>query len=72
MTPTGFAPWASNISKALFYMVKPRFYLLLLLFIGAIAAAYYWSQPAVPEQADYYPAGRDINPFTNLTIRIER
>lgn len=45
-------------------MVKPRFYLLLLLFIGAIAAAYYWSQPAVPEQADYYPAGRDINPFT--------
>ena len=23
--PTGFAPWASNISKALFYMVKPRF-----------------------------------------------
>lgn len=64
MTPTGFAPWASNISKALFYMVKPRFYPLLLLFIGAIAAAYYWSQPAVPEQADYYPAGRDINPFT--------
>ena len=44
-------------------MVKPRFYLLLLLFIGAIAATYYWSQPAVPEQADYYPAGRDINPF---------
>ena len=64
MTPTGFAPRASNISKALFYMVKPRFYPLLLLFIGAIAAAYYWSQPAVPEQADYYPAGRDINPFT--------
>ena len=31
MTPTGFAPRASNISKALFYMVKPRFYLLLIL-----------------------------------------
>jgi protein SCO1/2 len=46
-------------------MVKPRFYLLLLLFIGAIAAAYYWSQPAVPEQADYYPAGRDINPLAS-------
>ena len=45
-------------------MVKPRFYLLLLLFIGAIAATYYWSQPAVPEQADYYPAGETSTRFT--------
>ena len=44
-------------------MVKPRFYLLLLLFIGSLMAAYYWSQPSLPEQADYYPTGRDINPF---------
>ena len=45
-------------------MVKPRFSLLLLLFVGSIMAAYYWSQPSLPEQADYYPVGRDINPFT--------
>lgn len=45
-------------------MVKPRFSLLLLLFVGSIMAAYYWSQPSLPAQADYYPVGRDINPFT--------
>lgn len=45
-------------------MVKPRYPLLFLLLVGGLMGAYYWSQPTLPEQADYYPAGRDINPFT--------
>lgn len=45
-------------------MVKPRYPLLFLLLVGSMTAAYYWSQPSLPEQADYYPVGRDINPFT--------
>ena len=45
-------------------MVKPRYPLLFLLLVGSMMAAYHWSQPALPEQADYYAQGRDINPFT--------
>ena len=64
MTLPRRSPWADYKYKGLFYMVKPRFSLLLLLFIVSIMAAYYWSQPSLPEQADYYPTARDINPFT--------
>ncbi|MGY3945594.1 SCO family protein [Aeromonas tecta] len=45
-------------------MVKPKYPLLFMLLVGGLMAAYYWSQPALPEQADYYPTGRDINPFS--------
>lgn len=45
-------------------MIKPRYPLLFLLLVGSMMVAYRWSQPSPPEQADYYPAGRDINPFT--------
>ncbi|MGN7512643.1 SCO family protein [Aeromonas salmonicida] len=44
-------------------MVKPRYPLLFLLLVGGMMAAFHWSRPSLPEQADYYPAGRDINPF---------
>lgn len=56
--------WAIHTDKVLFYMVKPRYPLLFLLLVGGMMAAYYWSKPALPEQADYYPVARDINPFT--------
>ena len=45
-------------------MIKPRYPLLFLLLVGSMMVAYSWSQPSPPEQADYYPVGRDINPFT--------
>lgn len=54
---------ADQTGKVLFYMVKPKYPLLFLLLVGSMMAAYYWSQPAQPEQADYYSQGRDINPF---------
>ena len=44
-------------------MVKPRYPLLFLLLVGGMMAGFYWNQPSLPEHADYYPAGRDINPF---------
>lgn len=44
-------------------MVKPRYPLLFLLLVGGMMGGFYWSQPSLPEHADYYPAGRDINPF---------
>lgn len=44
-------------------MVKPRYSVLFLLLMGGILAAYHWSQPSLPKQADYYPVARDINPF---------
>ena len=37
--------------------------LLFLLLVGGMMAGFYWNQPSLPEHADYYPAGRDINPF---------
>lgn len=55
---------AVQTSKALFYMVKPRYPLLFLLLVGGAMAAYYWNKPALPEQADYYPVARDINAFS--------
>lgn len=45
-------------------MVKPRYPLFFMLLVVSIMVVYYWTRPAQPEQADYYPAGRDINPFT--------
>ena len=44
-------------------MVKARYPLLFLLLVGSMMAACNWSQPSLPEQADYYSQGRDINPF---------
>ncbi|WP_434664768.1 SCO family protein [Aeromonas sp. NJAU223] len=45
-------------------MVKPRYPLMFMLLVVSIMVIYYWSRPLQPEQANYYPAGRDINPFT--------
>lgn len=44
-------------------MVKPRYPLLFMLLVASFMVVYYWNRPVPPEQADYYPAGRDINPF---------
>ena len=45
-------------------MVKPRYPLLFLLLVGGMMAAYHWSQPALPEQADYYAPVS----YTHLTL----
>ena len=44
-------------------MMKLRYPLLFLLLTACLILVFYATQPEQPEQADYYPAGRDINPF---------
>ncbi|MCQ4111201.1 SCO family protein [Aeromonas sp. JL9] len=44
-------------------MMKLRYPLLFLLLTACLILVFYATQPEQPEQADYYPAGRDINDF---------
>ena len=54
-------------TRVCFIWLKPRFSLLLLLFIVSIMAAYYWASLPLPEQTDHYPTARDINPSPSPT-----
>lgn len=49
--------------KGSLVMMKLRYPLLFLLLTGCLILAFYATQPEQPQQADYYPAGRDINNF---------
>lgn len=49
--------------KGSLVMMKLRYPLLFLLLTGCLILAFYATQPEQPQQADYYPAGRDINDF---------